>query len=267
MYLQNKKFLFFTVTTVIVILIGLIIFWSTSYNKVPETVRYSSRGDAIDAALVLSQLHETGDATWQDLYTLGVTYMQLGETEKAVEVLEDAVRIKDDYPKLYESLGMGYYKSNQVEKSILTWEKGLALDPALEQLEILINDTRNKQAMINRVEVLVSEISGKEEVSWSRRFELASLYISIKQHDNAMEQLKLALETKKDSSDIYDLLAEISAQKGQFVEAIGYEEKALEFAPENETYAKRLEAMREILKARNSGDFHVPTEAEVGSEK
>lgn len=254
--MQNKKLLFSIVTAVVIIIVGLSVLWSRNFNKEPEIVRYESRAAAIAAAEALSLSHEAGNASWQDLYTLGVTYIQIGEPEKAVSVFEDAVRMKDDYPKLYESLGMGYYKLGQIEKAILTWEKAVALDPELKQLEMLINDARQKQSMNKRVETIVAEISEGEEVAWGKRFELASLYISLKQHDNALEQLKLAIKVKKDSPELYDLLAEISAQKGLFAEAIGYEEKALKLDPDNETYEKRLNAMKEIFNARKSGQFH-----------
>jgi tetratricopeptide (TPR) repeat protein len=63
-------------------------------------------------------------------YQLGLSYKALGDTAKAVEYLEETVKISPEYPQALRDLGTVYMQSGNEAKARVVLEKAVALDAA-----------------------------------------------------------------------------------------------------------------------------------------
>jgi Flp pilus assembly protein TadD len=101
------------------------------YSYAEKGVRLKEALEMIQKAMTLKP--NTGYIT----DSLGWTYYQLGEYEKAVTELEKANQLTPDDPTITEHLADSYLKMNQSEKALPLYEKALTLEPKQDQKERL----------------------------------------------------------------------------------------------------------------------------------
>ena len=90
----------------------------------------------------------------------------------------------------------------------------MELDPSAEHLKDMLERAKRRLEIKNRAEALKEEI-GKEEAGWTKRLELAALYLMLMEPDLGHRRTQRGLkDKKKQSQDFYDALAEAYALKG-----------------------------------------------------
>lgn len=237
------------VVVLAVIFIGAVIgggyYWSKKQNEPPPVVEYKNIGE-IDADIAkLEPLQKAGKLKWQERYILGVAYLQKGSLVDAAGTLEDVAKLHPDFYKTYESLGMTYYRMDEMEKAVSTWEKAVKISRQAAHLEEMINRAKQRMEFKKRISTLEQEIK-QGNTGWQKRFELAALYIGVRRLDDAQIQLEEAVKAKKDSPEMLDTLAQIYAVKGDFDKAIDIEKKAVKLKPLDEDLKKRLAEMEKV---------------------
>jgi tetratricopeptide (TPR) repeat protein len=65
---------------------------------------------------------------------IGWCYKRLGELDRAIEILRDASKIKEDYPIVYYNLSCYYSVKNEKEKAIRWLKKAIELDSRFSKL-------------------------------------------------------------------------------------------------------------------------------------
>lgn len=240
---------------IVVIVVGIIAVvawagygWYVRKNTPPEPVAYKDIAELEEDIKRLESLRATGALSWQELYRLGVAYIQRGRPSEAVGALEESMRRHNGFLKTYESLGMSYFRLDQPGKAVETWEAALKFEPKAVFLNEMIERGRKKMEYASRIAALEKEIREDKAVAWTKRFELAALYMSVRKPAEARTLLEEILRVKKDVPEVYDALAESYALQGDFVKAVQAEKKALGIKPKNEVYKKRLSEMESLAK-------------------
>lgn len=229
--------------------------WNRKRNTPPRPVSYENMAELVGDIQRLEALKISKGLTWQDTYRLAVAYIQRGEAKEAVPLLEDAARRRPGFSKIYESLGMAYYRQGIPDKAIEAWDKALKADPKAEFLKGMIDRAKTRQEILKRVSALELE-SKAADAGWEKRFELAALYLSVNRVVDARAELDKVVSVKKDSSQVYDAIAEANALSGDFEKAIEAEKKALRLDPKNEVLKKRLSEMERVGKGIKEGQNH-----------
>lgn len=230
-------------------------YWNKKRNEPPPVVEYKSMGE-IDADIArLEPLQKAGKLRWQEMYQLGIAYIQKGRVADAAQTLEQVVKLHPDFYKTYESLGMAYYRMDDIEKAVSIWEKAVKMSPQAKHLEDMINRGKQRIEFKKRISTLEQDIK-QGSVAWEKRFELATLYVGMKRWDEAQAQLEEAVKTKKDSPEMFDTLAQIYALKGDFEKAVDAEKKALRLKPSDENLKKRLAEMERVRQGIKKGEYH-----------
>ncbi len=228
--------------------------WYVRKNTPPEPVVYKDIAELEEDIKGLESLRSAGALSWQDLYRLGVAYIQRGRPAEAVGVLEESMRRHSGFLKTYESLGMAYFRIEQPGKAVETWEAALKVDPKAAFLNEMIERGRKKMEIASRIAALEKEIREDKAVAWTKRFELAALYLSVRRPAEARLALEEILSVKKDVPEVYDALAEAYALQGDFVKAAQAEKKALKIKPKNEVFKKRLSEMESLAKGMRTAE-------------
>ena len=238
---------------VLAALIGGGYYWHKKKNEPPGVVTYSS---ARELKSEMERLEGLKSKSWQDTYRLGVAYLYAKKDADAAKTLEEAARLYPRYHKIYESLGMAYYRLGDFEKAKKAWEYALNAAPASSpHIKELIAVAERRLDYRNRASSLEKTISGGGG-GWRTRYELATLYAGLNRIDDAIFNLKEAVKEKKDSPEIFDALARLYATRGDFGSAILAEKKALRLRPGDEAMEKRLVEMERLRDAIKKGEFH-----------
>ena len=61
------------------------------------------------------------------LNNLGNVYIDINEYQKAIEVMNSALSIRSDFAEGYNTLGLALYKSGDIDRSIINFQKAIKL--------------------------------------------------------------------------------------------------------------------------------------------
>ena len=220
----------------------------------PELIQYATLDELRAKVEELAERFEKGEKDWQLAYKLGVGYLHLGRPEDAIPVLETGITLNPDFYKMYETLGMAYYRLGRFDSAIDVWQKALKVSPQAEHLKDMINRVKFKAEAKERIKEM--EKLPEKDKGWLKRFELATLYMVVKDYDLAEKELKKAIEQKPDIADLHTTLASVYALKGDFKKAVESQQKAYSLRPEDERIKNRLEEMKRLKDALEKGEFH-----------
>src|SRR3989338_4501803 len=165
-----------------VIFIGAVIgggyYWYKKQNEPPRTVEYKDIGEVDRDIARLEPLDKTGRLSWQDKYLLGVAYIHKGRVADAAKILEHVTMLHTNFYKVHESLGMAYFRMDNMEKAVSIWEKAIKISPQAAHLEDMINRGKQKIEFRKRISTLEQELKDNQ-AGWQKKFELAALYLAV----------------------------------------------------------------------------------------
>ncbi|MCK4739288.1 MAG: hypothetical protein KAT46_05005 [Deltaproteobacteria bacterium] len=190
----------------------------------------------------LEVLSNQKNFSWQDAYSLGILYLHSLRLSEAQKTLTLGTELRPKNFKIREALGMAFFRDGKYSEATKSWYLALEISPEATHLQDMIERASEASAVKSRIAILEKIVEGRQ-VEWTKHFELAILYVKIKQLEKAEKTLLLALKEKDDSPDLFDGLAEIYVLSGNLEKAIINMKKALALAPDNEVYKERLSRM------------------------
>ncbi|MHC9532691.1 tetratricopeptide repeat protein [Dellaglioa sp. L3N] len=102
-------------------------------------VSYANSGQFEKAMAYLEQIHlENMDSDTK--LQMGLTYLQLNDQQKAIDILYDLKEEDPSYTSLYPILGQALTSENRLNDALLVYQEGLAVDE--------VNDTLYEQAAV-----------------------------------------------------------------------------------------------------------------------
>ncbi|GAK47413.1 TPR repeat-containing protein [Secundilactobacillus oryzae JCM 18671] len=179
-------------------------------------VAYANEGKFEQAVGYLEQVH-SGEMTPDVKFELGFTYLQLGETKKAITTLSELQDTDPQYTSLYPYLGHAYEEENQNEDALKVLQEGLAVDEFNEKLwlqsakiALKLNDEELAETYLNHgreldpedleIAIQLSNLLIKQE-RWQDNIDLVSKYLD---QDNLDPQLYWNLAVSYDALENLD---------------------------------------------------------------
>jgi len=170
---------------------------------------------------------------------LGFTYDHVGETEKALQEFELAVKLQPDNFRALANLGVAYAKFGFYNKSIIALEKSIEIRgyyKTYDKLGLIYDELNMENEAIERFKKAI-----KLNLRYAKAHnDLATVYGKIGEFDLALEEFNEAVKIDKDYADAH-------FNKGILLEFLGEEVKAREefniairLEPENELYGQKL---------------------------
>jgi tetratricopeptide (TPR) repeat protein len=183
---------------------------------------YEQQKDFANAAMsyeryLLLLPEDPGPAQFQ----LGMCYNQLGQYDKAILALEDAVKSKPQEQPYNYQLALTYQKAKEYEKAEQTYRNLIALSPqdALNYYSMIIrmyDEAGMPEKAIGAAQKII-ELNPKSEISI---LNLGIIYYKLKRYDEAIATFRQALAVKPDYEMAQNYIGVSYAQEKKYKEAI-----------------------------------------------
>lgn len=125
----------------------------------------------------------------------GDIHFDAREYEDAVKEFTEAILLEDDNPLYYTKRGYAYYKSGDYDKALLDFNRAIQLDASYV-------DAYEGRAMVYFQQRKFDDV----KINYK---DIASIYFSAEQYDEAAEALKKALGVDNSYSEAYLWLGDI----------------------------------------------------------
>ena len=78
---------------------------------------------------VIQSNHEPWESLAAAYYTRGNSYLRKGQTDRAIQDYDEAIRLKPNYTDAFTNRGIGYVRKNQDDRAIQDYDEAIRLDP------------------------------------------------------------------------------------------------------------------------------------------
>jgi tetratricopeptide (TPR) repeat protein len=188
---------------------------------------------AIEYYEVALRMEPRDDLRLKLLQRIGLLYLnELDMPSKAAEFYEEAIKIREDMPVLYEQLGVAYLQMHQYQLSVEKLTKSLQYirtilpEYHLMQAKGLWLEEQGKiQEAIEHLEKASTIKNPDEDLHYS----LGSLYFKLAQYEDAFSHFKTVIDMMPQDPQAYYFAGRSAQSLGQSDLARGYYEKYLQF--------------------------------------
>lgn len=190
-----------------------------SYERVPETSSYYRSAG----------IHR------------GFLYHEIGESQEALKIMQEALEGEPDEPELYLFLGALYEEMESYDEAVATLQKGLELGSDTVRLHfrlgVVYDKVGNKDACIQEMRAVISEDPNHAQALNYLGYTYAELGTNL---DEAEMLIKRAIEQMPDDGYIVDSLGWVYFKKGLFEKAVEFLEEATRLVPDDPTILEHL---------------------------
>ena len=206
----------------------------------------SGKSNAADAtpALAATEFTDANAALAE-----GVKLLDMGDTERAIELLNRAVELNPDLADAYFQLGIAYSLIETRDAAVV--EEQVTPTPTPGEKKQRVATTNSEKAFEKAVAAYKKQIdaNGKDDVAY---FNLGRAYNKLNEDEDAAKALRQAVELKADDTEYQTELGAILIKLAQYREAISPLRKAIELDPEN---SRAIDLLEDAEAGRRRIDF------------
>jgi len=173
-------------------------------------------------------------------YLQGIMHFLFNNLEEAEKKFIEALKLKDDEPAIYESLGLTYKMLSIPDKAIDAYEKAIMLSPLqlenylyLAELYVEEEDYDSAENVVKAGIDVADKILSEHPESIETLRVKAELHLMLDEVDKAVKYYKKAISLDKSNLELHMGLADLYYSEGRLDEAIEVLQKAKKIAPEN----------------------------------
>jgi len=149
-------------------------------------------------------------------YNMGTAMLQKKQPAKAITYLSKAAEMNPKNFQIFHALGIAYAMAGDLEKGEYYFRKTISLNPAYGPAHNLLGVILTEKGKYSEAEAEFKR--ALEDVAYPTKevvyYNLAKLYLKMKDVDKALASLDLAIAANKDYANAYALKGSIYAQKG-----------------------------------------------------
>ncbi|MBC7162892.1 MAG: serine protease [Immundisolibacter sp.] len=165
-------------------------------------------------------------------YSLGFAYGQAGQTTKAIEAFQQALRINPEQAEAWNNLGVVYRQAGQTAKAIEAFQQALRINPehakAWNNLGVAYRNAGQTTKEIEAYQQAL-RINPEQAEAWN---DLGIAYGQAGQTTKAIEAFQQALRINPEQAEAWNNLGVAYGQAGQTAKAIEAYLQALRINPE-----------------------------------
>lgn len=191
----------------------------------------------------------------------GSRLLEVGDTDKAIELLKRAVEINPDLAEAYFQLGIAYSLVETRDASVVEEQvtpTPLPGDPKPKEKDR--PKTESEKAFEKAVETYKKHLEANDK-DHAGFYNLGRAYNKLNEDEDAAKALKEAVKLKPDDTEYQTELGAILIKLAQYREAITPLKKALELDPE---YSRAIDLLDEAEAGRRRVDFSVEKKDDKG---
>lgn len=192
-------------------------------------------GSASDTANANAE-QQTGEPqafnTADEALVEGNRLLENGDTEKAIEVLNQAVTLNPDLAEAYFRLGIAYSLVEFRDQTVADELTTPTPTPIPGEKKPKEKKTNSEIAFEKAVDAYKKQIAANKE-DHVANYNLGRSYAKLNEDEDAAKALRRAVELKPDDTEYQTELASILIRLAKYHEAVGSLKKALELDPNN----------------------------------
>lgn len=168
----------------------------------------------------------------QAKHLLGVVSFQLGNPDKAIELLEDTVSSKPDFLDAQNNLGNIYFQCGKFENASSIFKRIIQINPNsasayFNLANVFIKTTQTNNAIQNYEKAL----SLKPDYAEAHN-NIGTAYLTLESTEQALEHFEQAVRTAPGFADAYNNAANCLKKLSRYEEAINYYNQAIKLKPD-----------------------------------
>ena len=149
----------------------------------------------------------------------------------AIEAYSKAIALKSDYAEVYNNMGVTYYDLGQKEKSINLYEKAVALKPDDEEIYYNMGNTYFDLGQKEKAISLYEKAIALKANFTAAYYNMGNAYFYLGQKEKALSAYEKAIALNPNFADVYCSLGNIYSGLGLREKAISLYEKAIALNP------------------------------------
>lgn len=218
------RFLFVVILTV---LISLAIGCRRSGDSADLSANQSNAADTVHGDTPLPEFTDADAALAE-----GIKLLDTGETDRAIDALNQAVKLNPDLAEAYFRLGIAYALVEKREQTSEVVDEQPAATPPPKGRKPVEIKTNSQIAFEKAVEAYKKIIAANDKDD-AAHFNLGRAYNKLNEDEDAAKELKEAVKLKPDDTEYQTELGAILIKLAKYDEAIPPLKKALELDPGN----------------------------------
>lgn len=176
--------------------------------------------------------------------TLGATYGELGDYEKATYYLERAIQINPRHPMAYFNLGAVYGKQNLFEKEVEYYEKAIEVNPKLVKPQGNLGALYGKKGDFPKAIEFLSRALELDFRYVPAYYNLGITFVKMGDYEKAGEALEKAIQINPSHAQAHYTLGLVYREQGDVGRALEQAAKLENLRPElAQALVKKLEAL------------------------
>ncbi len=174
---------------------------------------------------------------------LGNYFYKQGALDRAIGELEEAVRLKKNYPEGHNSLGTMYIDKGLIDKAIAEYVEAIKYKPVFPQAYYNLGNACIKKGLLDKSIMYFEKAIGMGLHNPQVFNNLGSAYIKKGMLDDAIAQYKKALVVYNDYAEVHSNLGYVYTEKGDLDKAASELREALRLQPNHANAHNNLGAV------------------------
>lgn len=162
---------------------------------------------------------------------LGNYFYKKGEPDRAISELEEAVRLKKNYPEGHNSLGTMYIDKGLIDKAFAEYLEAIKYRPVFPQAYYNLGNACIKKGMVDDGIAFFDKAINQGMYNPQIFNNLGSAYMKKGMVDEAVIQYQKALSVYKDIAEAHSNLGYVYTEKGDLDKALSELKEALRLQP------------------------------------
>jgi tetratricopeptide (TPR) repeat protein len=177
-------------------------------------------------------------------YDLAVTYRGLGEVDKAIAEYEKVLKINPQFPEALSNLGGQYFRKGDVKQAVAHFRRAVEVYPNFIQALSNLGAALNKQGKSKEALPHLKKALSLDPEFAIAYFNLGNAHFGVGNLDEAETAFNTAIEKGIDFLSLHWKLHEIHLKKGRRSQAIAELETILQMDPQHPEAKKKLQELQ-----------------------
>jgi len=165
-------------------------------------------------------------------YNLGLALQDLGEAEKAVASLRQAVKLKPDYAEAHNNLGRALQDLGKLDEAIVCHRRALELKPDYAEASYNLGNALKDQGKLNEAVLCYRRAARLNPDHAEGHNNLGNALRELGKLDEALACFRRALELKPEYANAHNNLGNALNDQGRPEEAVACYRRAVELNPD-----------------------------------
>ncbi|WP_269623837.1 tetratricopeptide repeat protein [Prochlorococcus marinus] len=207
---------------------------SNQLEIIKKAFQFHAKGNILEAAKYYQYFLDQGYLDSRVLSNYGAIYRQKGETDRAIELFEQSIRLFPNSPEAYANLANILKDQGKLEEAELLIYQSIELNPDIADSHFNLGNILRDLGKVKEAELSIAKAIKINPNHLEANNNLGSLFREASKFDAAEKLFLKSIEINPNYALAYHNLGELYFEKGNYFLATNYFKNALKLNPENQ---------------------------------